>query len=313
MPPRGAKDKSQWWNAGNSWDSTPAKQKGKGHGKATQAAGSSFPGYDSSQGASSATSSTMPGIKDIDLKAMLSAVLEEHNMDVPKELQSYLQPPLGDQLSTDQKKLNAKRKLVTKLDRLGKAMTRKKDQWVAFRNQMKEHLAKEKARYEQELEEIQTAIATTQSQLDLMMAGVDPEPSNQMEGVEQELEEMLQEGKEGKPQTEKTCQKAQDIDTLEALRQAQLGQQFMAKQLQDMQQQILLMTHSMKPMIGSPQPAGHGTPGLLQGPFTPMKTKAHAAATPKGPYAKVEVEDKNKQDKTPDIIRKKVDVEVLSD
>ena len=296
------RDQAQWWNSNASWEGAPTKRKGKGNGKATSAATPTFPGYDSSNGASSATSSATPGPKD--LKAMLSAMLEEQTMEVPKELQSYLQPPLGDQLSSDRKKLNAKRKLVSKLDRLGKAMNRKKEQWMAFRTQMKEHLAKEKARFDQEMEEIQTALATTQSQLDLM-AGQDPDPPANMDGVEEEIEEMLDEGKGEKQPPAKTCQKPQESDTMEALRQAQLGQQLMARQLQDMQQQILLMTHSMKPMVGSPLPVGHGSSGMFQGPFTPVKTKANGAATATGPYTKTEEEDKSTKEDKPPISHKK--------
>ncbi len=242
--------KPQWWNSNVGWTgATPKKGKGNGKNQSKEAPGLAFPGYDSSSGTSSASASAPSGIKEGELKAVLSAMLEEHRMEVPKELQSYLQPPLGDQLSQDQKKLNSKRKLVTKLDRLGKAMTRKQEQWTTFRNQMKEHLAKERARHEKELLEIQEAIAITQSQLDQMNSGEPLDLPAPMEAIEEELDAMLSDGKDEKKIPAMIETKTRESEAMEALRQAQVGQQLMAQQMQEMQQQILLMAQTMKPML----------------------------------------------------------------
>lgn len=282
------KDKSwNWPTTANSWDNAnkakPNRSKGKGK---SEPAGPAFPNYDI--GTPSELSSSASSSKDADLKAALTAVFVENKLEVPKELQSYLQPKPVELIQSDQKLLNAKRKLLNKVDRLSKALTKKQEQWQSFRMQMREHLAKEQTRYESEVQDLRAAIDTTQAQLAQLMAGKDPE---KIENAEMETEVPLEDllGTDVPVPTAtlptETTSSAMEDARMEELRLAHANQQQMAKQLQELQQQMVYMTAAlMPPGVGSPSTI---KPTALQNPFTPMKTRA---AAPKGPYTKMEPE-----------------------
>ena len=154
----------QWPQTAQSWDHQKNASKSKGKGKAKESGGPSFPNYD--HGMPSESSSPPSSSKDSDLKAALSAIFADRKLEVPQELQCYLQPQPGDLIQSDQKILNAKRKLLGKVDRLTKALARKKDQWQNFRAQLKEHLCKEQARYDADVHEIQLALDYNPSTVD---------------------------------------------------------------------------------------------------------------------------------------------------
>lgn len=246
--------------------------------------GPSFPNYD--HGRPSELSSSATSSKDTDLKAALSAVFAEHKLEVPQELQSFLQPQPGDMIQSDQKILNAKRKLVGKVDRLTKALSRKQEQWQSFRTQLREHLCKEQARYDSDISEIMAAIDTTQAQLNRLMDGKDPEivDMETQEHTEKPLEEMLGVDAPQAGTTKEPVQTQQMTDTTaEQLRLAHAHQQQMAQQLQELQQQMIYMTSAMMPPNVN-SPSTMPKPGASQTPFTPMRR----STLPKGPYAKVE-------------------------
>lgn len=238
LMPQG-KQWQQWSNTNDSWDHNAGRRsKGKGGAKPAHAGkDGAFPSYDAGSGNGSG-SSQPAGSKDVELKDALTALFASNRAEIPKELAPFLQPQPGEQLQSDQKKLNAKRKLVSKLDRLRKALDRKKEQWSQFRAQMREHLAKEHARFDQEVAELDDAITTTQLQLDRMLNGETEEPAMETESNAEDLEKMLEED-QSKAATADKNKKESDPATMEALRLAQLGQQQMAKQLMELQQQVL--------------------------------------------------------------------------
>lgn len=113
-----------------------------------------------------------------------------------KSLPPFLQPQPGELIQNDQKILSAKRKLVSKLDRLGKAFERKKESWQYFRAHMKEHLTKEQARFDLEVIEIENAVVTTQGQPDWMMNGEAEDRTMEADPPEEDLEKLLHAEKE---------------------------------------------------------------------------------------------------------------------
>ena len=317
---RGAPKTWEWQDPAQGWDTANAgrrsKGKDKGKGSAQAKDGGQFPSYDAGgTSGSSAPASSANGAKDLDLRSALNDVFAQHNLDIPKELQAYLQikpQQLGDQLQSDQKALNAKRKLLSKIDRLEKAAERKKEQWHQFRAQMREHLAKEQTRFDTEIEEIKAAMEQAQLQLDKLISGTDPDPNAETEETAMELEQALALTKDEKNHMFMTPIKnkePKDPDTIEALRQAQLGQQQLAQQLQTLQQQMLYMTNALTPTAGTPSPS-KGFDAPLQKPFTPVKPRH--IQPPGGPYTKVEPPAKEATPKVPKE-NKMTDIEVLSD
>ena len=301
------RDKTPWtWqNNANGWETgkKPKGPKPKGQGKGAESAGTAFPAYDSGVSSESSTAaSSKDKDKDMDLKAALAAMFAENKMTVPKELQTFFQPQLGEVIQSDQKLVNSKRKLLNKVDRLSKALTRKKEQWQQFRLQMREHLAQEQSRYDSEIQDIQAAIDTTQAQLQQLMEGKDPEQSAEMEAEETVLEEMLDMDKT--PAMTKAMK--QEAVNTEELRVARAHQQQMAKQLQELQQQVLYMTNAMlAPTVQSP--SAQARANATQAPFTPMKTRA---VPPNGPYSKPEVEEPKNVDVA---LQRSMDIEEISD
>ena len=292
----------QWPQTAQSWDNHQKNaNKSKGKGKAKESGGPSFPNYD--HGVPSELSSTPSSSKDSDLKAALSAVFADRKLEVPQELQCYLQPQPGDLIQSDQKILNTKRKLLGKVDRLSKALSRKKDQWQNFRAQLKERLCKEQARYDADVQEIQLALDTTQAQLTRLMEGKELENAEMEmeEPQETPIEQML--GMDNV--TQHTAATLQPMDsTAEQLRMAHAHQQQMAQQMQELQQQVLYMSQMMMPP-NVQSPSALPKTGQFQGPFTPMKTRA---TPPLGPYSKVEdPKIETKEEKKP------VDIEEISD
>ena len=296
----------QWgWNA-NGWDtSTAKKQKEKGKGKGPQADMASFPTYDASgsSGSSQPTTDAMEG----NLKQTLAQLFAKKEVEMPKELEPFFKPQIGEALQTDQKKLNAKRKMVAKLDRLNKAVTRKQEQWHQFKAAMKDHLITEQARFDNEIAEINTAIQETQISLDKMLSGEEDPMQVEEEKKDTPLEEML--GTSGAIPTGGQTPPMTNMETMEELRKAHQGQMHLAQQVQDLQQQLLFMTNMMKtPMTNSPM-----RDTLMQPPFTPVKTRANVGpAATTGPYAKVDAKMEPKKD-PPANGQETINVEELSD
>ena len=154
------------------WGKNQHKSQGwdtKGKGKAQQPKERGLPTYDASSSQSSATSAAKSqGSKDkeMDMKAMLQALIEKNDFEVPDCIKDYMQQDVGTTLQQDQKILNAKRKLAQRVERLKAAQLRKQDQWDRFKQEIREHMRKEKQRFDTEMAEIQEALKDTQSQLD---------------------------------------------------------------------------------------------------------------------------------------------------
>ena len=292
----------QWnnWSRSSSkakgWDPKSSKSKGSGKGQAEKGG---LPAYDATSLPSSTASSSRNVVdktKDCDLKQALKEFISQNDFEVPAALQNFIQQEkeqdLGHTLKEDQRALNHKRKLAQRLERLKLAQQRKEEQWLQFREDMKNHLLQEKERYEKECKEITKAIADTQTELDKALSGVIETAEMETEIPDEDLAEILQ-----------CTEKAKEINTKqdmnEVIKQAHEGHILLAKQLGDLQAQMHYMaTMIQAPAVLSPSRstlaealAEGGTPTKRKSALEPFARRARDV----GPYNTPEkVEDKEK-------------------
>lgn len=286
-----------------SWPKNGTKGDGKRKGRPPQDAekekpkdkGNGLPGYDSVAQSSSATSSKEAKLDD-SLKIAMRELLQSNKLAVPVALKDLLEKKPNEDLNTAQKQLNAKRKLLQKLDRLQAAKERKALNWEQFKESMKEHFGREKTRFETEQEELEMAIKETQLSLDKM---TDPDAMVQ-EIPEEETDEfsLLLENDKKPETTEKTGMESKYQQQImeqqaEMIKQAQVGQAMLAKQMADMQEQMAYFVAAHHPpMLQTPPRASPMSTGM-QG-WTPEQP-------PKLPYSKPDQEQYGKQLKNPAI------------
>ena len=179
------------WNANwNRWGATKGRKgKGKGRemkkdkGMKEQAKGNkgtdamaSFPSYDTmpaSAQSQSSTSSSQPS----ELRTVMAALLEANpGLTLPPAL---LATDAGqsmsrsrEEISSEQKRLNLRRKAITKLERLQGALAKKKEQISAYKEFIREKLKTELTKFEKEKSDLETAITTQQEFVDRVEAGL---------------------------------------------------------------------------------------------------------------------------------------------
>ena len=225
------------WQKGN---------KGKGKSNAPPAKEKQgLPAYDSTSASSPAQQESS---KDATLKSALVEIIQENNLQIPERYKHIMEEDVNEKINYDQRVLNSKRKLNSRLERLRKAATKKEEQWQAFRSQVREHLLKEQERFQQEQKEIQDAITQTQLDLDKLMQnnGMETEemtamPENKTKDV---LDELL------KVETPKATDPPPMPDIL---RKTQQDHQLLMSQMGELQQQMVYMVNALAgPMNGSP-------------------------------------------------------------
>ena len=288
-------NKSQGWDA-------------KGKGKAQQPKERGLPSYDASSSQSSTTSAAKPQAsktKEMDMKAMLQALIEKNDFEIPECIKEYMQPDVGTTLQQDQKELNAKRKLAQRVERLKAAQLRKQDQWDRFKQEIRQHMIKEKQRFETEMAEIQEALKDTQCQLDKAMSGVIINVEETEEKTETDIDmlfaNMDKETEQQKDEAEEQTERA----NAELLRQTQAGHQLLAKQIGEMQAQMTYMAQIlMSPAENSPIRQTHAmgtsptsttlaTPSKRRNALEPFARTGHHNS---GPYGATPEKTKAPQD-----------------
>lgn len=210
-----------------------------------------MPSYDAQP---SASSSQVDGSRD-SLRAALVDIMAENNMMIPDKYKHIVEPDIAEQINTDQKALNSKRKINARIERLKKALTRKDEQWAQFRADLKDHLLKEQQRYEQEKQELQEALTQSQLDLDKMMRQEIIEPASKMEENTDPLDELItaRTKKDGNAETATILP--------EEIRKTQADHQMLMQQMGELQQQMMYMVQAFQPpMLGSPMRAGETTP-----------------------------------------------------
>ena len=260
-----------------------------------------MPSYDSvsSQGhaSGSGASTDRKDTTDHGLRGALQELFMQNNMEVPEKLKEFFQPGVGEELQRDQRELNQKRKISQRLQRLQAALKRKSEQWTTFRQNIREHVQKEKQRYEEETQELEKAIASTKEDLEKAMKGEPiqkeetPAPDPDLDFMEFEMDK-TQEGTR------------QGTDLQEMLQQTSVGQQLLARQVQEMQTQMQYMVQTiLPPEIQSPTRTTMPlAAGLSPPPVTPEGTRRRGPLEPfarktervdgYGPYPKQNGQDK---------------------
>lgn len=275
------------------WNQWPKNKQGewhrgsKGKGKASnpvapkdKSGKPGLPAYDSTS-ASSSLPSDVPkeGNKDGDFKAALMTIIAENNLQVPDRYKHIMEEDVNEKINVDQRLLNNKRKLNSKLERLKKASAKKDEQWLSFRNQLKEHLLKEQERYTQEKKEIKEAIVQTQLELDKMMNGTagEEETPSAPDGMDV-LEELTVEDA-----TKTTAMKPDESTQMpEIIKKTQEDHQKLMHQMGELQQQMFYMVQAITgPNVGSPS-----RPVVPSSMMTPPKTHGTTRRTALAPFSR---------------------------
>lgn len=115
-------------------------------------------------------------------RAMRQLLESNPTLNVPKELVDVLgfsgemNQKAKDDLYSQQRLLNARRKVTTKIDKLQQALTRKGLQMNAYKEEMKQKLAMELERFNKEKHEISEALEQAKLQLKKIESGEELDP-----------------------------------------------------------------------------------------------------------------------------------------
>ena len=161
-----------------------------------------MPGYDSeawstslpSSSSAKPTSSPEPSVSA--LTKLLRSIVETGQLEVPEEAKSLLMAQdtadSKEELQKEQKKLNARRKIHGKILRLKEALERKQERFKVYKAALREQLAKETERFEQDVDGIKTSLREAEETLGRMDKGDYEDPANaRMEEEEPEIDSLL--------------------------------------------------------------------------------------------------------------------------
>ena len=164
---------SRNWQSWQTGKGEGGKRKGRGNTQdkdRPQDKASALPGYDAVAPSSSASASKDSKLDD-NMKLAMRTMLQANRLEVPEALRELLEPKMTEEVNVAQRQLNAKRKLIQKLDRLQNAKERKIQNWDKFQEQLKEHLAAERVKFDNDQDELEKAIKDTQQELDKLKNG----------------------------------------------------------------------------------------------------------------------------------------------
>lgn len=217
-----------------------------------------LPGYDSLPSAPSTQAHAADVKKDEPLKAAMRELVTKNGLEIPEDLRDYFAPKLTEQLNSDQRSFNAKRKLLQKIDRLSTAKEKKQQNWELFTESMREHVIKERTRYESEQQDIDKAIQDAQLQLD-KMTGLKEDHMEEDNPPAEDLQDLLgmAASKKTPPTTtshEEDSKDAMIKEQAEIIQQTQANQAYLARQMADMQSQLALFAGLQNPALMSTPP-----------------------------------------------------------
>ena len=136
----------------------------------------SFPLYDAMP-VSAPSQSSASSSQSSELRTVMAALLEANpGLTLPPALlatdagQSVSRSK--EEISSEQKRLNIRRKAITKLERLQGALAKKKEQISAYKEFIREKLKTELTKFEKEKSDLETAITTQQEIVDRVEAGL---------------------------------------------------------------------------------------------------------------------------------------------
>ena len=156
-------------------DKVAKDNKEQAKGAKGQDTAASFPSYDtmpvSSQLPSSGSSS-----QPSELRTVMAALLEANpGLTLPPALLAETGQTISrskEEISAEQRRLNTRRKAITKLDRLQGALAKKKEQIAAYKEFIREKLKAELTKFEKEKTDLEKAISTQQEIVDRVEAGL---------------------------------------------------------------------------------------------------------------------------------------------
>ena len=249
-----------WNNWGNGGYGKSEGKRSKPHGgekggSKDKDRGASLPGYDSVPSAPSTATSMVDTKKDEPLRAAMRELVTKNGLEIPDDLKEYFEPKLNEQINLDQRALNAKRKILQKIDRLKTAKEKKQQNWELFKESMREHVIKERTRFESDQQDIDQALQEAQLSLDKMISGKE-DKMDETPVAEESLPEMLDMDTTRKPQevaasSEDTAKDAQLMEQNELIHQTQMNQMYLAKQLAEMQSQLAQFSSMQNPLRGA--------------------------------------------------------------
>lgn len=236
--------------------------------------GASLPGYDSVPSAPSTATSMVDTKKDEPLRVAMRELVTKNGLEIPDDLKEYFEPKLNEQINQDQRALNAKRKILQKIDRLKTAKEKKQQNWELFKESMREHVIKERTRFESDQQDIDQALQEAQLSLDKMISGKE-DKMDETPVAEESLPEMLDMDTTRKPQevaasSEDTAKDAQLMEQNELIHQTQMNQMYLAKQLAEMQSQLAQFASMQNPLLMATPP--RSTPQRQLAGFSPEQT-----------------------------------------
>ncbi|CAK9019745.1 unnamed protein product [Durusdinium trenchii] len=164
------KGKQASWQAWNVWPPAKKKEKKEGKGKPSESKGPELPAYEALGSTTSSSSGAAPG-KGVDqLKQEVLDFLHSKDIAPEGQLKELLQlGPLED-LKSEQRTLNTKKKLLAKLDKLKNKAREKKASWEVFLQKIQEHHLQQETAYKSDLKTLEGAIAETQDELNKIVA-----------------------------------------------------------------------------------------------------------------------------------------------
>ena len=166
------KGKKSWWSQ---WQQQPpqggpkkkADKKKQEKPEQGKSAGDLFPAYESLQASSSSTSAKDNSSNEVaTLKKEMRQFLEERSILIDSQMSELLQTgdPMED-VRQEQKVLNLKKKLLSKMDKLRAKHQEKQDAWSKFLDLLEEHRKKEKVKHNEDLRALNEAMAETQKEI----------------------------------------------------------------------------------------------------------------------------------------------------
>lgn len=269
---------SYWGSAGRRRKPTKAKGQGKDQGKNAEKTEKvsgkdkgQFPAYDAMLVEQSSGASSSAGSADAMQRAMRSLLESNPSLHVPKEVeealgfQEVMNKAAKDSLYEQQRMLNQRRKVTTKIDKLQQALQRKGLQMAAYKDEMKQKLAMELERFHREKQEITEALEQAKLQLAKIEKGED---------LDTGMEEVPTETVGGDSLAELLGVTNADSEEVERLKAEKTYAESVAAQLQSQMQFMMqaaaagAITPLSEHVMGaggrqhSPQLPGIGAPGL---------------------------------------------------
>ena len=127
-------------------------------------------------GSSASSSATNGG--DVQARAFMEAFMEyakEKEQVLPPALQVFVQPNVKDNLRSQQKRLNKHRGLLQKIEAKKRAIQRDQEQRTKWTSDMKEHIACQRKRHQEQEEKLQSELQELEKEEEALRNMKDPE------------------------------------------------------------------------------------------------------------------------------------------